>query len=117
MWIRSTLPTTTQVVSNMRNKRWSQGVNGPIAPTPYNLQALNTNGYDGGYQTRGRPPPLSKTKGELKAFIGLVKYFRDHLKDLSIVLRPLDKLVTPYHPKDILIWDVPCTEAFEIAKN
>ncbi len=53
----------------------------------------------------------------MKAFIGLVNYFRDHLKDLSIVLRLLDKLVTPYHPKDILIWDVPCTEAFEIAKN
>ena len=61
--------------------------------------------------------PLPKTKGELKAFIGLVNYFRDHLKDLSIVLRPLDKLVTPYHPKDILTWDVPCTEAFEIAKQ
>ncbi len=49
------------------------------------------------------PLPLPKTKGELKAFIGLVYYFRDHMKDLSIVLRPLDKLVTLYHPKDILI--------------
>ncbi len=106
MWIRSTLPSSTQVVYNMRNKRWSQGVNGPIAYTPYNLQALNANGYDGGDQTRGTftlTLLLPKTKGELKAFIGLVNYFRDHLKDLSIVLRPLDKLVTLYHPEDILI--------------
>ena len=59
--------------------------------------------------------PLPKTKGELKAFIGLVNYFRDHLKDLSIVMRPLDKLVTPYHPKDILNWNEETTTSFKAA--
>ena len=59
--------------------------------------------------------PLPKTKGELKAFIGLVNYFRDHLKDLSIVMRPLDKLVTPYHPKDILNWNEETTASFKAA--
>ena len=56
--------------------------------------------------------PLPKTKGDLKAFIGLVNYFRDHIKDASIILRPLDKLVTPYHPKEVLCWTKTTNEAY-----
>ena len=61
--------------------------------------------------------PLPKTKGELKAFIGLVNYFRDHLKDASILLRPLDKMITPYHPKELLSWDKSTTETYEQVKK
>ena len=61
--------------------------------------------------------PLPKTKGDLKAFIGLVNYFRDHIKDASIILRPLDKLVTPYHPKEVLCWTKITNEAYEAVKK
>eukprot|EP01041_Mallomonas_annulata_P012352 gene12352-25989_t len=41
---------------------------------------------------------------ELKSFLGLAGYFRDHIRDYSIESRQLYKAVTPYCPGAEIIW-------------
>ena len=40
------------------------------------------------------PPP--KTKGEMKKFLGLANYFRDHVKNESILAAPLQRMIPNY---------------------
>ena len=53
----------------------------------------------------------------MKAFIGLVNYFRDHLKDASVIMRPLDALVCKYHAKVSVEWTEEAIEAYEEIKR
>ena len=40
--------------------------------------------------------PEPKTHGEIKSFVGLANYFRDHVRDLTGLMRPLQELVKSY---------------------
>jgi len=56
----------------------------------------------------------------VKQFIGLANYFRDHVQNLSIYLRPLEALLPNYskhHAKDRIIWTPEAEEAFEKVKT
>jgi hypothetical protein len=53
------------------------------------------------------------TAKELKSFLGLASYFRDHVKNHSMIVRPLHDLITPYTPRKILPWNTLCDNAYE----
>ncbi len=61
------------------------------------------------------PPP--RTQHDLKAFVGLVSYFRDHIRRASDLMQPLHDLMKPYHPKQILEWSERDKEVFEVVKR
>jgi len=52
----ATQPRPTQYLHPVTTP-YPQGVNGPYVNSPYNLQAMNANGYDGGEQRRKSPTP------------------------------------------------------------
>lgn len=57
------------------------------------------------------PPPT--TKRQLKGFIGLVNYFRDHVRNLSTLLVPFQELTNNYHPKEVVPWSERLQKAYE----
>ena len=59
-------------------------------------------------------PTLAK---ELRSFLGLVSYLRDHLQGLSTILRPLQDMLTEYDKNRKLTWSPQGTEAFEVVKK
>jgi hypothetical protein len=48
--------------------------------------------------------PLPERQKQLKAFIGLVNYFRSHVANMSDKLHVLQELITPYHKLTKLDW-------------
>ena len=48
--------------------------------------------------------PRSERQKGMKQFIGLANYFRDHVKNLSIVMAPLQKLVDKYDKRKAIAW-------------
>ena len=52
----------------------------------------------------------------MKGFIGLVNYFRDHIREASLIMQPLEKMVTAYKPKELLVWTEVEEKAFEEVK-
>jgi hypothetical protein len=40
--------------------------------------------------------PLPDKQKHLKSFLGLANYFRDHVESLSVLIKPLNDLTTPY---------------------
>jgi hypothetical protein len=58
---------------------------------------------------------------QLRSFIGLVNYFRDHVRNLSHVLKPLQDLLTESikkgKPKAILEWDKKAEDNFQQIKE
>jgi hypothetical protein len=61
--------------------------------------------------------PRPTTKLELKKFIGLVNYFRSHVKDSSTLTAPLEGLTIPYRAKEHVKWTEETSEAFEKVKE
>ena len=61
--------------------------------------------------------PLPITQSDLKSFVGLANYFRDHVGNASILMQPLHDLMKPFQPKKELIWSEEGKEAFEIVKK
>ena len=60
--------------------------------------------------------PRPHTKRQIKSFIGLANYFRDHIKNHSIRVQPLQNLVNKYDKKQArhrVVWDAECVAAFE----
>ena len=47
---------------------------------------------------------LPKTAKDLKSFLGLVSYYRDHLRDHSTIVQPLYQCITPYIPRNKVKW-------------
>ena len=47
---------------------------------------------------------LPETQKSLKSFIGLASYFRDHIKDFTILTQPIQDLITPYRPRQRIKW-------------
>ena len=61
--------------------------------------------------------PRPRTVKEVKSFLGLVNYYRKHLKNLAIVARPLTALTRKNMPTNWLDWTSECEEAFVKVKE
>jgi hypothetical protein len=60
--------------------------------------------------------PIPRTPTELKRFIGLVKSFRDYIKDFAIIEAPLNRLTSIRDVKQ-WYWQDEHTQAYEILKQ
>ena len=49
---------------------------------------------------------------ELKSFLGLVTYFHSHIRNHSMIVRPLHEMVRDYKPRNKLQWNSGTTAAF-----
>jgi hypothetical protein len=49
------------------------------------------------------PQPILQQ--DLKSFLGLVNYFRDHVRNHSELVQPLHHMISPYKPRNKLKWD------------
>jgi transposase InsO family protein len=57
--------------------------------------------------------PLPIYQKQLKSFLGLVGYFRPHIKDLSKEAHPLQQMMIDYNRGTLLKWDDTTKEAFK----
>lgn len=57
------------------------------------------------------PKPINQ-KG-VKKFIGVVNYFRDHIKNQSTIIKPLYDLIHDYQPQKKVFWNEKSTIAFD----
>ena len=48
---------------------------------------------------------LPKRQKDLKSFIGLIGFFRNHVEGHSVLVKPLQDMITPYQPHKILKWN------------
>jgi hypothetical protein len=61
--------------------------------------------------------PLPEKQKQLKLFLGLVNYFRDHLDNLSALSKPLNDLATPYKRSSAIAWTPLLDERFKHIKE
>ena len=63
--------------------------------------------------------PKPKTQGELRSFLGLANYFRDHIKNFSLITAPLHGLVqhVGYTKARVVRWTDETVGAFEQLKH
>ena len=54
---------------------------------------------------------------QLKSFLGLANYFRDSIKNYSIISGPLQDTLKAYSPRKILIWNQAADEAFNLIRT
>ena len=60
-------------------------------------------------------PP--KTQKEIRKFIGVVNYFRDHIKNQSILIKPLYAMIHDYQPTKKVNWNMEGITAFNEIKQ
>ena len=60
------------------------------------------------------PPTYAK---ELRSFLGLVSYFRDHIHNLATIAKPLQDMITDYEKKRKLVWTPEAIQAFNDVKE
>jgi hypothetical protein len=56
--------------------------------------------------------PLPVKQKQLKSFLGLVNYFRDHVKDLANKVKPLNDIMVPYKKGTSIDWTPRLEECF-----
>lgn len=61
--------------------------------------------------------PLPGTQKDLQAFIGLVNYFRDHVSDMTGLIKPLRALIDPKKKNQRLTWTPSAAESFHRARE
>jgi hypothetical protein len=61
--------------------------------------------------------PKPKYGAQMKSFLGLANYFRDHVHDHSALVRPLQKMIASYDRHRKLEWTEATTLAFETLKE
>ena len=61
--------------------------------------------------------PKPSTKHGMKQFIGLVNYFRGHVRESSTLTAPLEEMVKPYRAKEGLIWTEETETVFNRVKE
>jgi len=65
--------------------------------------------------------PLPKTPRQLKQFLGLVNYFRAHIRDFALIAAPLHTMTEGYNVASIrskpLRWTQEAIDAFELLKD
>jgi transposase InsO family protein len=57
--------------------------------------------------------PVPVYHKQLKSFLGLVNYFRPHIRDHSNVAHPLNEMLVNYNRQTLLKWTEPTKEAFK----
>ena len=57
------------------------------------------------------------THKEMKSFLGLTNYFRDHIHHYSDLSKPLQDMVLKYQPGKLLQWNSVCSAAFHKCKE
>ena len=60
---------------------------------------------------------LSDKDITLRSFLGLANYFRDHIRDHSIIVHQLHDMVKNYKPKQRLTWSQETKESFNDIKE
>ena len=60
---------------------------------------------------------LPKLGKQLKSFIGFCNYFRDHVRDFSAKMFPLNQLIRDYDKRRRLVWTEDTIKAFEDMKE
>ena len=60
---------------------------------------------------------LPRTQKDMKQFLGLVNYFRDHMRGASVLMQPLHELVRNYHPKRVIEYSRETLRSFELVKE
>jgi len=64
--------------------------------------------------------PILTTKRQVKTFLGLANYFRDHIRNHSNIIVPLQELVNGYiarHANHRIQWTDECQNAFDEIKK
>jgi hypothetical protein len=56
--------------------------------------------------------PLPKRQKQLKSFLGLSNYFRDHVENLSVLSIPLNVMTIPYKKNGSVVWTSQLEERF-----
>ena len=54
-----------------------------------------------------------ETQKDLKSFLGLANYFRDHIRNHSTLVQPLHEIIKDYKPRSHLQWTPDTLRAFE----
>ena len=54
---------------------------------------------------------------QLKSFLGLANYFHTHVKDHSMLVRPLHAMLHDYNKTKKLTWSITSSDAFEAIKE
>jgi len=65
-------------------------------------------------RVRDAPPP--KTKKEVRAFLGMVGYYRKFVANFAAIALPLTDLTRKFKPNDV-IWTPDCEKAFRTLKD
>ena len=61
--------------------------------------------------------PQPQYAKQLKSFLGLANYFRDHIRNFSDKVKPLNHMLVNYTRTRKLTWSIEATEAFERIKT
>jgi hypothetical protein len=61
--------------------------------------------------------PLPTIQQQLKSFLGLANWFRDHIKDHSLLVKPLNDMLKRYDKRRILTWSQAEMDAFAAIKE
>ncbi len=56
--------------------------------------------------------PFPEKQKHLKSFLGLVNYFRDHVKGLSSMVKPLNNMVNPDKKNTLITWSPKMEQVF-----
>ena len=54
---------------------------------------------------------------QMKSFVGLATYFNNHVRNFATVVKPLHRIITPYHKHNKIVWNSTAREAFREIKN
>jgi len=60
---------------------------------------------------------LPTNQQELKSFLGVASYFRDHVENHANLSRDLQAMITPYHPRSRVKWTTSQTILFDKLKH
>ncbi len=58
-----------------------------------------------------------KKQKHLRSFLGLVNYFRDHVKGLSSMVKPLSDMVNPYRKNTLTTWSPEMEQVFRTVQE
>ena len=61
--------------------------------------------------------PFPEKQKHLKSFLGLVNYFRDHVRGLSSMVKPLNDMVSPYKKNTLITWSTEMEQVFRTVQE
>ncbi len=80
---------------------------------------LNVDGVHFSAEKRGKVLDFSlpRKQKQLKSFLGLVNYFRDHVENLSVLSVPLNDMTIPYKKSGTVVWTPQLEERFRVIQD